>query len=139
MFKLLKVLCRPMDMARRGLSQRGGLEMSKKSDTVRYTAKQIKGKIARGEDRTDWRKADAVTGKKLEASILADVDDVHREPDWTRATIGIPAPKDHINIRIDHDVLEWFKANGRGYQTLMNNVLRAFVQSRRQSVEVKPK
>jgi uncharacterized protein (DUF4415 family) len=83
--------------------------------------------------------ADAVTGKKLEASILADVDDVHREPDWTRATIGIPAPKDHINIRIDHDVLEWFKANGRGYQTLMNNVLRAFVQSRQQGVEVKPK
>jgi uncharacterized protein (DUF4415 family) len=113
--------------------------MSKKSDTVRYTAKQIKGKIARGEDQTDWRKADAVTGKKLEASILADVDDVHREPDWTRATIGIPAPKDHINIRIDHDVLEWFKANGRGYQTLMNNVLRAFVQSRQQGVEVKPK
>ena len=67
--------------------------MSKKSDTVRYTAKQIKGKIARGEDRTDWRKADAVTGKKLEASVLADVDDVHREPDWTRATIGNPCPE----------------------------------------------
>ncbi len=113
--------------------------MPKKSDTVRYTARQIKRKIARGEDRTDWRKADAVTGKKLEASILADLDDVHPEPDWTRATIGIPAPKDHINIRIDHDVLEWFKANGRGYQTLMNNVLRAFVQSRQQSVEAKPK
>ena len=113
--------------------------MSKKSDTARYTVKQIKGKIARGEDRSDWRKAIAVTGKRLEASILADVDDVHQEPDWTQATIGIPVPKDHINIRIDHDVLEWFKANGRGYQTLMNNVLRAFVQSRQQSVEVKPK
>ena len=106
--------------------------MSKKSDTVRHTAKQIKGKIARGEDRTNWRKASAVTGKKLEDSIRADVDDIHGEPDWTQATIGVPAPKDHINIRIDHDVLEWFKANGRGYQTLMNNVLRAFVQSRRQ-------
>jgi len=45
--------------------------------------------------------------------------------------MGIPAPKDHINIRLDHDVLEWFKANGKGYQTLINNVLRAFVQSRR--------
>jgi hypothetical protein len=73
--------------------------MSKKSDTVRYTAKQIKGKIARGEDRTDWRKADAVTGKKLEASILADVDDVHREPDWTRATIGIQAPPTMIESK----------------------------------------
>ncbi len=32
--------------------------------------------------------------------------------------MGVPAPKDHINIRVDHDVLEWFKASGRGYQTL---------------------
>jgi uncharacterized protein (DUF4415 family) len=113
--------------------------MSKKNDTVRYTAKQIKAKIARGGDRTNWRKANAVTGKKLEASILADPDDVHGEPDWTQATIGIPAPKDHINIRIDHDVLEWFRANGRGYQTLMNNVLRAFVRSRQQRDEIKLK
>ena len=104
--------------------------MRKKSDTVRYTDKQIKTKIARGEDRTDWRKGQAMTGKKLEASIRADADDVQGEPDWTKAIMGVPAPKDHINIRIDHDVLEWFRASGRGYQTLMNNVLRAFVQSR---------
>ena len=105
--------------------------MRKKNDTVRYTAEQIKGKIARGEDRTDWRKANTLAGKRLESSIQADRDDIRSEPDWTKAIMGVPAPKDHINIRIDHDVLEWFKANGRGYQTLMNNVLRAFVQSRR--------
>jgi uncharacterized protein (DUF4415 family) len=105
--------------------------MRKKSDTVRYTAEQIKAKIARGEDKTDWHKANALVGKKLEASIKADADDVHEEPDWPNAVMGVPAPKDHINIRIDHDVLEWFRASGRGYQTLMNNVLRAFVQSRR--------
>jgi uncharacterized protein (DUF4415 family) len=107
--------------------------MRKKSDTVRCTAKEIKARMERGEDRTNWRKAKAMTGKKLEESIRADVDEVQAEPDWTKAIMGIPAPKDHINIRIDHDVLEWFRANGRGYQTLMNNVLRAFVQSRQQS------
>jgi uncharacterized protein (DUF4415 family) len=105
--------------------------MRKKNDTVRYTPKQIKNKIARGEDRTNWAKVNATTGAKLEASIRGDADDVRGEPDWTRSVMGLPAPKDHINIRIDHDVLEWFKKNGRGYQTLMNNVLRAFVQSRR--------
>ena len=105
--------------------------MRKKSDTVRFTAKQIKAKIARGEDRTNWRKANATTGRKLEASIQADVDDIRGELDWAQAVMGVPAPKDHINIRVDHDVLEWFKANGRGYQTLMNNVLRAFVKSQR--------
>src|ERR1017187_3910043 len=92
--------------------------MRKKNDTVRYTAKQIKARIARGEDRTSWDKVDAVTGTKLEASIRADVDDVHGEPDWTQAIVGIPAPKDHINIHIDHDVLQWFRSNGKGYQTI---------------------
>jgi uncharacterized protein (DUF4415 family) len=105
----------------------------KRNDTARYTAQQVKSKIARGEDRTDWHKANAITGKKLTASIRADADDVHEEPDWANAVMGIPAPKDHINIRVDHDVLEWFKANGKGYQTLINNVLRAFVQSKRSS------
>jgi uncharacterized protein (DUF4415 family) len=106
--------------------------MRKKNGTVRYSAKQIKAKIARGQDRTNWDKVDAITGSKLTASIRADVDDVQGEPDWTRMIVGIPARKDHINIRVDHDVLEWFRSNGKGYQTLMNNVLRAFVQARRQ-------
>ena len=111
--------------------------MRKKSDSVRYTAKQIKAKIARGEDRTNRDKIDAMTGTKLEASIRADVDDVQSEPDWTQAIAGIPGPKEHINIRIDHDVLQWFRSNGKGYQTMMNNVLRAFVQTRQQRPNTK--
>ena len=65
--------------------------MAKKSGTVRNTAKQVAAKIARGEDRTDWLKANAVTGKKLEASIRADDDDLRGEPVWARAVMGIPA------------------------------------------------
>ena len=113
--------------------------MRKKGDTVRYTARQIKGKIARGEDRTNWTKVDNVTGAKLETSIHADPDEGNGEPDWTQAIVGVPAPKDHINIRIDHDVLQWFRSNGRGYQTLMNNVLRAFVQTRQRRENPKSK
>ena len=110
--------------------RQGGQGLRKRNDTVRYTAKQIKAKIARGEDRTNWDKIDGVTGARLEASIRADVDDIPGAPDWTQAVAGIPAPKDHINIRLDHDVLQWFRANGKGYQTLINNVLRAFVATR---------
>jgi uncharacterized protein (DUF4415 family) len=106
---------------------------------VRYTAKEIRAKIARGDDRTNWAKANSVTGARLEASIRADVDDVRGEPDWTQAVMGVPSPKDHINIRIDHDVLKWFRSTGRGYQTLMNNVLRAFVQTRQQRDNMKSK
>lgn len=110
--------------------------MRKKSNIVHYTMAEIKAKIARGEDRTDWKKMDEMTEEELEASIRADPDEPREgEIDWTKAVKGIPPRiiKDHINIRIDHDVLAWFKKQGRGYQTLMNNVLRAFVQTRRAS------
>jgi len=38
-----------------------------------------------------------------------------------------PAPsKAAVSLRVDQDVLEWFKAQGSGYQTRINSVLRAF-------------
>jgi uncharacterized protein (DUF4415 family) len=38
-----------------------------------------------------------------------------------------PAPsKAAVSLRVDQDVLEWFKAQGPGYQTRINTVLRAF-------------
>ena len=67
--------------------------MRKKSDTVRYPAKQIKAKNARGEDRTDWDKIDAATGSKLEASIRADVDDVQVNPTGRRPSSASLLPK----------------------------------------------
>ena len=44
---------------------------------------------------------------------------------------GTAPRKEHINIRIDADVLDWFRNTGKGYQTGINNVLCAFVESRR--------
>jgi uncharacterized protein (DUF4415 family) len=35
-----------------------------------------------------------------------------------------------VKLRNDRDVLDWFRGTGKGYQTRMNNVLRAFVKSR---------
>jgi uncharacterized protein (DUF4415 family) len=46
---------------------------------------------------------------------------------------NLPPMKQHINIRIDGDVLNWFEATGKGYQTRINNVLRAYVESRRRA------
>jgi len=42
-----------------------------------------------------------------------------------RGLVPVP-PKTSISLRVDRDVLEWFKAQGPGYQTRINNVLRAF-------------
>ena len=105
--------------------------MRKRGDIVSYTDKELKAMIRRGESLTDWERVKAMTEAELEASIAADPDDIHEELDWTKAFIGLPPRKKDIHIRIDSDVLHWFKQSGRGYQTKINNVLRAFVETRR--------
>ena len=105
--------------------------MKRRGDTVRYTAEEIDEMLARGESRTDWAAVEGMTEEQLEASIAADPDDVHEPIDWTRAVKGIPPRKRDIHIRLDEDVLDWFRQAGRGYQTRINNVLRAFMESRR--------
>jgi uncharacterized protein (DUF4415 family) len=104
--------------------------MRKRGDIVSYTDSELKSMQRRGLSRTDWKRVDAMTEAELEASIAADPDDIHEELDWTKAFIGLPPRKKDIHIRIDSDVLDWFKQWGEGYQTRMNNVLRAFFESR---------
>ena len=106
-----------MDMARRGRANCHGKEGERCGrKAIQCAIRPNRSKLRLREVRTGLigAKPNAVTGKKLEASIRADVDEVQGEPDWTHAIMGIPAPQDHINIRVDHDVLEWFRANGRG-------------------------
>jgi len=104
--------------------------MKKKADTVRYTAAELTAMLNRGESRTNWAKVDAMSEAELEASIAADPDDVHETLNWTQAVKGIPERKQAIKLRIDNDIVGWFRATGKGYQTRINNVLRAYVDSR---------
>ena len=87
--------------------------------------------LAHGESRTDWAAVKAMTEEELEASIAADPDDVHEPVDWSLAVKGIPPGKRDIHIRIDEDVLDWLQQDGRGYQTRINNALRASMESRK--------
>jgi uncharacterized protein (DUF4415 family) len=107
--------------------------MKRKGDTVRYTVEEIDDILAHGESRTDWEAVKGMTEQELEASIAADLDDVHEPIDWTRAVRGMPPRKHDIHIRLDEDVLDWFRQAGRGYQTRINNVLRAFMESRKRA------
>ena len=104
--------------------------MRKRGDIVSYTAEEVAAMRRRGEDLTDWKRVEATTEAELEASVAADPDDIHEELDWSKAIMGLPPRKKDIHISIDSDILDWFKKSGRGYQTKMNNVLRAFVQNR---------
>lgn len=45
---------------------------------------------------------------------------------WENAVIVRPKKKKPVSLRLDEDVLEWFKKQGKGYQTKMNAVLTAY-------------
>lgn len=48
---------------------------------------------------------------------------------FTKATAAWPPAKQQVTIRLDADVLNWLKANGRGYQTRINRILRVAMES----------
>jgi len=48
---------------------------------------------------------------------------------WANAEIRMPTNKKGVYLRIDPETLEWFKKQGKGYQTRINAVLKQFVES----------
>jgi uncharacterized protein (DUF4415 family) len=82
--------------------------------------------------KTDWAKVAKLTDEEIEAAMArdpawADYDDA----DWSEAVLVIPPKKKAISIRVDEDVLDFFKREGAGYQRRINAVLRSYMQQRR--------
>ncbi len=110
--------------------------MQKSENIVRYTAEELRQKRERGETQTDWARVDAMTEEELEAAIASDPDEAGWEYDWDNIIIGFPKPKRQLTVSLDGDIIEWFKATGKGYQTRMNAVLRSYVEAqKRQELE----
>ncbi len=105
--------------------------MAKKETIERYTAEELRAMIARGEGQMDLAKIGATTEAEIEAQAAEEGDDYYFPPGWTQVYKGLPPRKAPINLRIDEDILDWFRKTGKGYQTRINSVLRAFVESRR--------
>jgi uncharacterized protein (DUF4415 family) len=87
----------------------------------------------RGVSRSDWSKSASKTQAQIRASIAADSDEAGMVVDWDHATIDLPQPKATLNMRVDRDVLEFFKKTGRGYQTRINAILRSYFEHSHQS------
>jgi uncharacterized protein (DUF4415 family) len=47
---------------------------------------------------------------------------------WDSAVLVMPVPKEAISIRVDEDVLRWFRKIGPRYQSRMNAVLRSYME-----------
>ena len=77
--------------------------------------------------KTDWAKLKAMPDTEIR--FTKDAPRTSLE-DWAEAVAhhGLPLPvrKEQIALRVDADVLAWFRAQGSGWQTRMNEVLKAY-------------
>jgi uncharacterized protein (DUF4415 family) len=79
--------------------------------------------------RTDYARLDAMTDDDIAKAVASDPDAAPLDIDWDKASLVIPhTAKDIITLRLDHDVLEWLRSTGPGYQTRINKVLRAWFE-----------
>jgi uncharacterized protein (DUF4415 family) len=85
------------------------------------------------EDHTDWEALQEKTDEEIERAVEEDPDAVLLDEEWfEKAKLVVPASdKERITIRLDEDIVEHFKQGGPGYQSRINDVLRAYVTSKR--------
>jgi uncharacterized protein (DUF4415 family) len=81
--------------------------------------------------KTDWPRVDKLADAEIEEAMRSDADWADfADIDWDQAEVVVPPRKKAISIRIDEDVLAFFKRPGAGYQRRINAVLRGFVRHR---------
>ncbi|MFN3583949.1 BrnA antitoxin family protein [Phenylobacterium sp.] len=95
------------------------------SNTIRRSADQLRLGTS------DWRRVDQQSDEDIARAISADADAAPvLDEDWFRsAELALPSPKIATSIRVDSDVMNWFRSQGRGWQTRMNAVLRAYAKA----------
>ena len=86
----------------------------------------MKAKYSKKQSGTDWERLSTMSDKEIDFSDNAELN----ESFFSNATLRMPEPKKSVNIRIDQDVIEWYKHQGPGYQTRMNAVLRMYMQAK---------
>lgn len=100
-------------------------------DIRRYTADELREMVQRGESRSDWARVDAMTEEELKQAIASDPDWADIPENWyEQAELVVPKPKVPVSIRLDADLIEYFRGTGRGWQTRVNAILRAYKEAK---------
>jgi uncharacterized protein (DUF4415 family) len=74
--------------------------------------------------KTDWKRLAQMRDKDIDTSDIPELDEAF----FATATLHVPMKKP-VTIRLDADVLDWFKGQGKGYQTKINTLLRRYMES----------
>ena len=99
--------------------------MAKSETITRTTLEEARARIAKYGDPSDWERVKSMTEDELEASI--DFEEEGYPVPGTGRMVYNPGAKQQITLRLDPDIIGFFKAGGPGYQTRMNAVLRSYM------------
>jgi uncharacterized protein (DUF4415 family) len=103
-------------------------------DDKHFVVRLPNGSLKIEKDRTNWTRLDSMTDEEIQRSIIDDPDWASfKNVDWSKAELIHPRVKTPISIRLDPEVLDFFKAEGPGYQRRINTVLRHYVSETRKS------
>jgi uncharacterized protein (DUF4415 family) len=80
--------------------------------------------------RTDWTRLDVLADADIDTSDIPEITPEMFAKAIVRRGLKPVAKKTQVTLRVDSDVLSWFKSQGRGYQTQINTLLRAYMQAR---------
>lgn len=78
--------------------------------------------------RTDWKRVDALPDQRIDFSDTPELTPEMFARAVVRRGLKPVARKRQLTLRIDSDVLEWYRKQGSGYQTRINALLRAYMQ-----------
>ena len=74
--------------------------------------------------KTDWQRLSSMDDQAIDTSDIPELDDIF----FQMADLKVPS-KQPVTLRLDSDVLAWFKSQGAGYQTRINKLLRRYMES----------
>ena len=77
----------------------------------------------------DWERIDALSDEDIDLSDSPEVTPEMFANAIVRRGLKPPPTKAQVTLRVDSDVLAWYKAQGRGYQTRINALLRAYMEA----------
>jgi uncharacterized protein (DUF4415 family) len=87
------------------------------------------GTTSKAEPTTDWPRLRSMTDEEVHAAIINDPDAKPTDAAfWKDARVVMPRRKETVTIRLDADLLQWFRSE-RGYQTRINAILRAYMKA----------
>lgn len=73
--------------------------------------------------KTNYKRLKKLSDKDIDYSDIPSTN----EKFWQDAEVIFPTKKTHVSIRLDDEIISWFKQFGRGYQTKINSVLKSYI------------